>query len=75
MTTGCSNKSVKRLFQTRLACEQPKTADLVKLRYFAGFTNAQAAAMLSISPRQANDKWAFAKAWLHERIFGCEQSE
>ena len=53
-----------------LANQEPKTADLVKLRYFAGFTNIEAAELLSISPRHADNLWAFAKAWLHERIHG-----
>lgn len=50
--------------------QQPETAKLVKLRYFAAFSNAEAAELLGISPRHANSLWAFAKAWLHERVFG-----
>ncbi len=40
-------------------------ADLVKLRYFAGLTCAQAAKMLGISRSTANEHWAYARAWLH----------
>jgi len=40
----------------------------VKLRYFAGLTNAQAAAVLGVSPRKANQIWAYARAWLQEEL-------
>src|SRR5262245_49127121 len=42
----------------RLAEVEPQTAHLVKLRYFAGFTNKQAAELLGISPRKADSVWA-----------------
>ena len=45
-------------------------AQLVKLRYFAGLTNKQAAESLGISPRTANHYWTYAKAWLREEIEG-----
>jgi RNA polymerase sigma factor (TIGR02999 family) len=52
----------------RLAKVNQQTADLVKLRYFAGLSNAAAAALLGISPRKANQVWAYARAWLCEEI-------
>jgi RNA polymerase sigma factor (TIGR02999 family) len=55
---------------SRLAEVEPRTADLVKLRYFAGFTNKQAAELLGISPRKADSVWAYARVWLHDRIVG-----
>lgn len=48
---------------TRLAASDPKVAELVKLRYFAGLTIPQAAAQLQISPRTADAWWSYAKAW------------
>ena len=39
---------------TRLAALQPKVAELVQLRYFAGLTIAEAAALLEIAPRTAD---------------------
>jgi RNA polymerase sigma factor (TIGR02999 family) len=39
-------------------------AELVKLRYFAGMTIPEAADALAISPRKANQLWAYARAWL-----------
>lgn len=43
-------------------------AELVHLRFFAGLTRDRAAKLLDISPRQADRVWAFAKAWLFERV-------
>ena len=45
-----------------------QAAQLVKLRYFAGFSNAEAASCLGISPRKANQVWAYARAWLREEL-------
>jgi RNA polymerase sigma factor (TIGR02999 family) len=52
------------------AQEDPQTAELVKLRYFSGLSNKQAAEVLGISPRTADFRWAFARAWLFEKIGG-----
>jgi RNA polymerase sigma factor (TIGR02999 family) len=52
----------------RLATTNPQAAELVKLRYFAGFSNAEVASLLGISPRKANQVWAYARAWLREEI-------
>jgi RNA polymerase sigma factor (TIGR02999 family) len=53
---------------TKLAGRDPKVAELVKLRYFAGLTIKQAAEILGVSPRTADHYWAYAKAWLREEI-------
>jgi RNA polymerase sigma factor (TIGR02999 family) len=52
----------------RLAQSSPQAAELVKLRYFAGFSNAEAASLLGISPRKADQVWAYARAWLREEL-------
>jgi RNA polymerase sigma factor (TIGR02999 family) len=57
----------------RLAQVNPQSAELVKFRYFAGFTNADAAALLGISPRKANQIWAYARAWLREDLGDTER--
>ncbi len=49
---------------TKLEKQDSQKADLVKLRFFAGLTNKQAAAALGISTATADRKWAFARAWL-----------
>jgi RNA polymerase sigma factor (TIGR02999 family) len=52
----------------RLSATSPQAAELVKLRYFAGMSNAEAASVLGISPRKANQVWAYARAWLREEL-------
>jgi RNA polymerase sigma factor (TIGR02999 family) len=53
---------------SQLATADPKAAELVKLRFFAGLTGDQAAEMLGISPRSADLLWSYARAWLFERL-------
>jgi RNA polymerase sigma factor (TIGR02999 family) len=43
-------------------------AELVKLRFFTGLTLDDAAAAMCISRRTANRYWAFARAWLFDRL-------
>jgi RNA polymerase sigma factor (TIGR02999 family) len=50
----------------RLAAANPRAAELVNLRFFAGLTGREAAAVLNISPRKADQVWAYARAWLLE---------
>jgi RNA polymerase sigma factor (TIGR02999 family) len=52
----------------RLVKTNPQAAKLVKLRYFAGCSNAEAALLLGVSPRKANQIWAYARAWLREEL-------
>ena len=47
-----------------LAEEDPQAADLVKLRYFAGFSITQAADILGLSRSTAYEQWSYARAWL-----------
>ena len=42
--------------------------ELVKLRFFAGLTVEQAAAVLGISRATAERHWAFARAWLYSEL-------
>jgi RNA polymerase sigma factor (TIGR02999 family) len=51
-----------------LAQANPQAAQLVKLRYFVGLTGRETAEILGISPRKADQVWAYARAWLHERL-------
>jgi RNA polymerase sigma factor (TIGR02999 family) len=48
----------------RLAVANPRAAELVKLRFFAGLTGRDAASLMNISPRKADQVWAYARAWL-----------
>jgi RNA polymerase sigma factor (TIGR02999 family) len=43
-------------------------AGLVKLRFFSGLTNAQAARALGISVATAERHWAFSRAWLQRAM-------
>lgn len=52
----------------RLAEQDPETAQLVKLRFHVGLTGHEAAEALGISPRKADQLWAFARAWLRREI-------
>ena len=52
----------------KLAIEHKAEAELVKLRYFIGMTNDEAAEVLSVSPRTAKYYWTHARAWLYEEI-------
>jgi RNA polymerase sigma factor (TIGR02999 family) len=52
----------------RLQAEDATAEQLVKLRFFAGLTNAQAAEALNISPRSANFLWAFARSYLQNEL-------
>ena len=47
-----------------LAAKDAQKAELVKLRYFAGLTADEAAAVLGISPNTADRQWHYARAWL-----------
>jgi RNA polymerase sigma factor (TIGR02999 family) len=51
-----------------LAAEDPVCADLVKLRYFAGMKMEEAAAALGVPQRRAERLWAYARAWLRQKI-------
>jgi RNA polymerase sigma factor (TIGR02999 family) len=52
----------------RLAAHDAVAAELVQLRFFAGFTFEQAAELLGVSERTAKRLWAYARAWLFEEI-------
>ncbi len=52
----------------RLAQTNAQAAELIKLRFFAGLTNEEAAAALGVSPRKATQVWAYARAWLLDSL-------
>jgi RNA polymerase sigma factor (TIGR02999 family) len=52
----------------RLALENTDAAEFVKLRFFAGMTNEEAAATLGVARRKADRIWAFARAWLYQDL-------
>ncbi len=48
----------------KLEANDARAAKLVKLRFFAGLTNDEAAQAIGISPSTAKSEWAYAKSWL-----------
>lgn len=49
---------------SRLAVLDPRQARIVELRFFAGQTVEETAAILGISPKTVKRDWAVARAWL-----------
>ena len=52
----------------RLAEHDARKAQLVKLRYFAGLSFEECAALLGVSIPTAKRDWSYARAWLHSVI-------
>ena len=52
----------------KLAAEDVGLAELVKLRFFVGLTNKEAAEVLGVSEPTVERRWAFARAWLYREI-------
>ncbi len=52
----------------KLATQSKSEAELVKLRYFVGMTLEEAAEVLGISARTADNYWAHARAWLFHEL-------
>jgi len=48
----------------RLAKDDPVSAELIKLRFFAGLSNVEAARVLGLAERTAKRTWSYARAWL-----------
>jgi RNA polymerase sigma factor (TIGR02999 family) len=51
-----------------LAARDPRKAELVKLRFFAGLSMREAADALGVSESTADADWAYAKSWLRLRM-------
>jgi RNA polymerase sigma factor (TIGR02999 family) len=51
-----------------LAQEDPRLSEVVSLRFFAGMSVEETARALDVSPITIKRDWAFARAWLCERI-------
>jgi RNA polymerase sigma factor (TIGR02999 family) len=58
----------------KFAKVDPDCAELIKLRFFAGLPNHEAAAMLGMSARTARRNWAYARAWLASEITAARQA-
>jgi RNA polymerase sigma factor (TIGR02999 family) len=56
----------------KLANEDSKLAEVIKLRYFGGLTLDQIAAIMGIGRRTADRYWALGRAWLYQEISQAE---
>ena len=52
----------------RFALEDPKKAELVKLRYFVGLTLEDAASALGLPLGTAKRWWTYSRAWLFREL-------
>jgi RNA polymerase sigma factor (TIGR02999 family) len=59
----------------KLEQQDPRKAELVRLRFFAGLTLAEAAKALKISDATADRDWAYAKTWLRLEISAADEIE
>ncbi|MCB9882144.1 MAG: sigma-70 family RNA polymerase sigma factor [Planctomycetes bacterium] len=53
---------------TRLERRDPRMAQLVKLRFYAGLTETEVAATLGVSDRHVRREWTVARAWLQRAL-------
>ena len=54
----------------KLEHKDARKAELVKLRFFAGLTTAQAAQTLGVSATTAENDWTYARSWLRLEMGG-----
>lgn len=52
----------------KFAKDHPIQAEVVKLRYFGGWTNEETAEILQVSATTVKKYWGFSRAWLHQQI-------
>ena len=51
-----------------LQAEDPVQAQIVKMKFFMGMQYEEIAASLGVSEKSVQRHWAYAKAWLFQRI-------
>ncbi len=52
----------------RLEEQDPRVADVVRLRFFAGLSVGETAKALEVSERTVKREWSFARAWLYNAL-------
>jgi RNA polymerase sigma factor (TIGR02999 family) len=57
-----------------LEAESPDAAEIARLRFVLGLSVDQAAEVTGLAPRTVKAKWAYAKAWLRERLEAVDPS-
>lgn len=70
LAAGMADEQLLALHEAldRLAERDAQKAELVKLRFFAGLTNEQAAQVLGVSEPTVKRHWAYARAWLFRQM-------
>jgi len=70
MATAADDETLLALDEAlvKLSSEDRDSAEFIKLRFFAGLTNAEAAQALDIPERTARRHWSFARAWLYREL-------
>jgi len=58
----------------RLAKLDPRTAQVVELRYFGGLSVEETAEVLKVSPITVIRSWNFAKVWLLRELYGEQKA-
>jgi RNA polymerase sigma factor (TIGR02999 family) len=58
----------------KLSNEDPKLADVIKLRYFGSLTLDQIASIMGIGRRTVDRYWALGRAWLYQEITQAENT-
>ncbi|MFN0149417.1 MAG: sigma-70 family RNA polymerase sigma factor [bacterium] len=59
----------------RLAAQDPRIAEIVKLRFYAGLSVEEVAEALEVSARTVLRDWAFARAWLYGQLSSDTQRD
>ena len=52
----------------KLEALSPRQAEVVRLRYYVGFTVDETAEMMGVAPRSVDDYWRSARAWFHHEL-------
>lgn len=56
-----------------LAARDPRLAEVVELRFFAGLSGEQVARVLGVTERTVKRDWRLARAFLHARMDGADR--
>ncbi len=59
----------------KLEAEEPRLGQIVTLRYFAGLTTEETAAVLSISVTTVEREWRYVRRWLFNELSGPETKQ
>lgn len=59
----------------RLAAQDDRLAQIMRLRIFAGLSVDEAASVLDVSARTVKRDWAYIRAWLHRELRPNEREE